>query len=94
MMKGKKKEMSEITNWKLQYRDNPPLAAQTPCSLYSVLLEYKLIPHPYQDRNEAKIRDLCKDDCEFTASFTLEETKDMVIVFQFAVLIKIHKNCL
>ncbi len=74
--------MSEITNWKLQYRDNPPLAAQTPCSLYSVLLEHKLIPHPYQDRNEAQIRDLCKDDCEFTASFTLEETKDMVIVFQ------------
>ena len=63
----------ELKNWIMTYEDYPELACEVPCSLYSTLLDYKLIEDPYYGLNEHKYTALCEKDCEFSCEF---EAKD------------------
>ena len=62
----------KISDWMLHY-ENEHLPCQVPCSLYSVLLEYKKIENPYEQLNEKAATVLSEKDCEMTSSFIVEE---------------------
>lgn len=62
-----------INDWKLDYEDNKGLVAKLPCSLYSVLLKYNLIEHPYYKIDEQDAFKLSSKDCVFYADFEVSE---------------------
>ena len=62
-----------INDWKLDYEDNKGLVAKLPCSLYSVLLKYNLIEHPYYKIDEQDAFKLSRKDCVFYADFEVSE---------------------
>ena len=68
-------KIHKISDWTLHYK-NEHLQSQVPCSLYSILLEYEKIPHPYEQLNEKAATVLSEKDCEMTASFVADE--DMI----------------
>ena len=61
----------KISRWDLHY-ENESYACEAPCSLYSVLMDYKKMEHPYEGLNEKaatvlgwraeyNIEDMCRD---------------------------------
>jgi beta-mannosidase len=62
----------KISDWTLHY-ENEHLQSKVPCSLYSVLLEYKKIAHPYEQLNEKAATVLSEKDSEMTSSFVVTE---------------------
>ena len=62
-----------IRNWKLDFEKYKGLEAKIPCSLYSVLLQYDLIPHPYYQRDESEVFKLSEKDCVFYTEFEVGE---------------------
>ncbi len=62
----------KISHWFLDYKEHH-LAGEVPCSLYSILLQYKKIDHPYERLNEKAATVLSEEDCEMTATFTVTE---------------------
>ena len=73
----------EIKDWKLQYREYDEMTCQAPCSLYSVLLENRLMDDPFYGLNEHKATALCEDPCSFSAVFQVQEKPSfMELVFE------------
>ena len=61
----------KIFRWTLHY-ENESFPCEAPCSLYSVLMDYKRIAHPYEGLNEKAATVLSERDCEMTATFSLD----------------------
>ena len=61
----------KISRWVLHY-ENESFPCEAPCSLYSVLMDYKKIAHPYEGLNEKAATVLSEKDCEMTATFILD----------------------
>jgi beta-mannosidase len=61
----------KISRWNLHY-ENESFSCEAPCSLYSVLLDYKKIDHPYEGLNEKAATVLSEKDCEMTATVVLD----------------------
>ena len=62
-----------LNNWKMTCGEYENLECSAPCSMYSVLLEHKLIEDPFYDINEEKATLLSELDCIFETEFILEE---------------------
>ena len=62
--------IQKISRWDMHY-ENESYACEAPCSLYSVLMDYKKIAHPYEGLNEKAATVLSEKDCEMTATFVL-----------------------
>ncbi len=62
----------EIKEFRMDYGDYTGLKASVPCSMYSVLLEHKLIDDPFYGENEAYLRALSDKDCSFSADFEVD----------------------
>lgn len=73
------------SDWKLDFREHKGLEAQVPSSVYSVLLENKLMKDPFYRDNEYEARDLCYEDCEFytEVNITKEEFERENIILRF-----------
>ena len=65
-----------LSNWKMNYRDYSGLECTAPCSMYSVLLEHKLIPDPFYGMNDRILRDYSNYGCSFTCEF---DTNDEIL---------------
>lgn len=63
---------TNITQWTFDFREHH-FPATAPCSLYSVLLENKVIDDPYYRTNEHTAKLLSNEDCEMAAAFTVTE---------------------
>ena len=61
----------KITNWKMKYENYGILDCTSPCSMYSVLLENKLIDDPFYGINEKEATKLSEKDCCFYTEFNL-----------------------
>ncbi len=62
----------QIKNWKLRYEGFGELPCQAPCSMYSVLLDHKKIPNPFEGRNDQLLTSLADRDCTFVSDFDME----------------------
>ncbi len=62
-----------LNNWKMNYREHSGLECTAPCSMYSVLLEHKLIPDPFYGMNDRELRDYSLYGCSFTTEFDVSE---------------------
>ena len=62
-----------LNNWKMTCGEYKDLECLAPCSMYSVLLEHKLIEDPFYGINEEKVTALSELDCIFETEFILEE---------------------
>lgn len=62
-----------VRNWKLDFEKYKGLETKTPCSLYSVLLQYDLISHPYYQHDESEAFKLSEKDCVFYTEFEVGE---------------------
>ena len=60
---------NKIVDFRMDYGEYIGLTCQAPCSLYSVLLEHKLIDDPFFGRNEKELASLCERGATFTADF-------------------------
>ena len=61
---------NKIIDWTLDY-EAYHLPCKAPCSLYSVLLQYNKIEHPYDRMNEHTATPLSEKDSEMSAVFTV-----------------------
>ena len=61
-----------LSQWTLHYKEHH-LSGTVPCSLYSLLIENKIIEHPYYRMNEKAATVLSEEDCEMTSTFTVTE---------------------
>lgn len=57
----------------MNYRQYVGLECTTPCSMYSVLLQHKLIEDPFYGLNEKKYTDYSRFPCSFSSEFELNE---------------------
>ena len=62
-----------LKNWKMNYEQYKGLECTAPCSMYSVLLEHKLIKDPFYGLNELELTALSEKDCFFECEFDLDE---------------------
>lgn len=62
-----------IKNWTMKFDNYEPLPCQSPCSLYSVLLEHQKIPDPFWGLNEKQLTGLSGKDCSFSAQLQAGE---------------------
>ena len=73
----------EIKKWKLTYQEHRDIPCDAPCSLYSVLLDNKLMEDPFYGLNEHKATALCEEPCSFSATFQVEQKQGfMELVFE------------
>ena len=63
-----------IENWEMSCSGYGTMSCKAPCSLYSVLLEHKLIEDPYYGLNDRKITELSDKNCSFKAEFTVDKS--------------------
>ena len=63
-----------ITDWKMTCGEYKDLTCSAPCTMYSVLLEHKLIEDPFYGLNEEKATKLSEMDCVFEAEFAVDDT--------------------
>jgi Beta-galactosidase/beta-glucuronidase len=85
MMGGNELKRYLNSDWKLDFREHKGLEVQIPSSVYSVLLENKLMKDPFYRDNEYEVRDLCYEDCEFytEVNITKEEFEREKIILRF-----------
>ncbi|MGM9683612.1 MAG: glycosyl hydrolase 2 galactose-binding domain-containing protein, partial [Eubacteriales bacterium] len=62
-----------IENFSMLCPGCPELECRVPCSMYSVLLQYGLIPDPFVGCNERKVLELSEKDCVFVSEFSVDE---------------------
>ena len=62
-----------LNNWEIFSDNIGPLKGQVPCSVLSILLDHKIIPHPYYEDNEKKVQKYLEDDYTFKSSFSLSK---------------------
>lgn len=63
-----------LTDWKMSYEQHKGLSCNAPCSMYSVLLEHKLIDDPFYGMNEREYSKLSEKDCSFECEFNVDES--------------------
>ncbi len=63
----------KIKSFLMHYDGHEPIACCVPCSMYSVLLENKLISDPFCGLNEQEATKLSEKDVEFSAEFDVDE---------------------
>lgn len=61
-----------LKDWKMSYGNHNGLKCSAPCSMYSVLLEHKIIDDPYYGINELDCTPLSENDCIFETEFILD----------------------
>ena len=70
--------MKKITlkeNWQMRIcTQDEWLSASVPCSMISVLLKHHKMENPYWRCNEEQALELCRNDCEFRRTVTLDES--------------------
>lgn len=64
-----------INDWKMTFGDYKDLYCSVPCTMYSVLLEHKLIEDPFYGLNEEKATKLSEIDCTFESEFNIEASE-------------------
>lgn len=62
-----------LTDWKMTYEEHKNLPCQAPCSMYSVLLDHKIIEDPFYGVNEKECTKLSDKGCKFSCTFTLSK---------------------
>ncbi len=62
-----------IENFSMLCTGFPELECRVPCSMYSVLLQYGLIPDPFIGCNEQAVSELSEKNCIFISDFTVDE---------------------
>lgn len=62
----------KLTNWKMTYEEHKNLDCTAPCSMYSVLLDHKLIDDPFYGLNEREYQHLSGKDCRFECEFQVD----------------------
>ncbi len=63
----------KLTNWKMTYGEHKNLACTAPCSMYSVLLDHKIIDDPFYGLNEREYMHLSNKGCKFSCEFDIDE---------------------
>ena len=63
----------KLTNWKMTYQEHEKLECTAPCSMYSVLLDHKIIDNPFYGLNEREYMHLSEKDCKFECEFDVDE---------------------
>lgn len=58
-----------LTDWKMTYDTYKNLHCKSPCSMYSVLFEQKIIDDPFYGLNELEYRHLSEKGCKFECEF-------------------------
>ena len=61
-----------LKNWKMTYAEHTALPCEAPCSMYSVLLENRLIEDPFYGLNEKKATPLSDRGCVFETEFDVD----------------------
>ncbi|MBO4949572.1 MAG: glycoside hydrolase family 2 protein [Clostridia bacterium] len=64
----------KLTNWKMTYEEHKKLECTAPCSMYSVLLDHKIIDNPFYGLNEREYQHLSGKDCRFACEFDVDES--------------------
>ncbi len=62
-----------INNWKMTYEGHRGLECTAPCTMYSVLLDHKLIDDPFYELNETRLSALSDKGCVFESQITADE---------------------
>lgn len=62
----------KLTNWKMTFDGHKNLSCTAPCSMYSVLLDHKIIDDPFYGLNEREYQHLSKKDCKFECEFDVD----------------------
>ncbi len=62
-----------LSTWKMDFMEHKGLQCVPPCSVYSVLLDNKLIQDPFYGVNEQEITRLSENDSKFYTEFTVTE---------------------
>jgi len=63
----------KLTNWKMTYEEHKNLECTAPCSMYSVLLDHKIIDDPFYGLNEREYMHLSDKGCKFECDFDVDE---------------------
>ncbi len=63
----------KLTNWKMTYEEHKGLECTTPCSMYSVLADHKMIDDPFYGLNEREYLHLSEKGCSFECEFDVDE---------------------
>lgn len=63
----------KLTNWKMNYEEHKNLDCTAPCSMYSVLLDHKIIDDPFYGLNEREYLHLSRKGCKFLCEFDVDE---------------------
>ncbi len=63
----------KLTNWKMTYEEHKNLECTAPCSMYSVLLDHKIIDNPFYGLNEREYMHLSDKGCKFECEFEVSE---------------------
>ena len=87
----------EISSWFLNYREHKNIACQSPCSMYSVLLEKGLMKDPFYGLNEHEATEMSRSGCEFYADFevggeTLTRENILLVCQGLDTLCKLYLN--
>ena len=62
-----------IVDFKMDYGEHRGIPCRVPCSMYSVLIDNKLIEDPYYRDNEKKARELARHGVTFYAEFSVSD---------------------
>ena len=63
----------ELKNWFMNYEEHRDVPCESPCSLYSVLLQNNWMDDPHVGMNEYAATELSGKDCEFYTRFAVGE---------------------
>ncbi len=61
-----------VKNWAMDFMEHKGLTCTAPCSMYSVLLEHRLIKDPFYGTNELEATGLSEQDCKFYSEFAVD----------------------
>ncbi|MBR3681511.1 MAG: glycoside hydrolase family 2 protein [Clostridia bacterium] len=65
--------LMQITDFKMDFGEHRGIPCKVPCSMYSVLVDNRLIDDPYYRDNEIKARELAKQSVSFYAEFSVAD---------------------
>ncbi len=63
----------KLSNWQMNFTEHRGISCKPPCSMYSVMIENKLIDDPFFGCNEWDALKLSDEDCEFICSFEADD---------------------
>lgn len=79
-------QLQRISDFCMDLGEHHGLACTVPCSMYSVLIDYGLIPDPFYRDNEKLVRDLAENTVRFTANIDVDrrtlEYKNIILRFK------------